>query len=449
MKERIRKFLTTNPGWKALAFLLASLTWLMVYNTEDPNVTRYFTSNVTILNASSIEEMEKCYEILNNSNVINFSASAPRSIMDKMDERDFSVTADMEQIVFGEDQKTATVSIGISASSRFSNDVKINRKTRRLELSIEDLESKQFIVQAEHSGKVAEGYALGNTTTVNPNVLKVTGPASVIDQIDKVVAQIDVDGMYQDLIDNVVPQLFDANGSEITTQRLELSNTTVTISTRIFATKQVGLLYASSGKPAGDNIVIGVESNKNSVMVKGTSSILNRITSIEIPDTALDVHGATGDVTTTVDIREYLPEGLDLVDPQDARVTLTAHVEAYGTKNVILQTSSLKQTGLDSDLMVIYEDTSVAVSIAGTEANLKSINNTNVVGSMNLTGFRAGRYSVAVDLNLDPDKYSYTAPHVNLLIRNIGEEVSQNSADGRTADVINVSSTNEMLQQDW
>lgn len=49
-------------------------------------------------------------------------------------------------------------------------------------------------------------------------------------------------------------------------------------------------------------------------MVKGTSSVLNMINSITIPEAVLDLTDATGDIEKEVDISSYLPEGATLVD---------------------------------------------------------------------------------------------------------------------------------------
>ncbi len=83
---------------------------------------------------------------------------------------------------------------------------------------------RRFIITADTSGKVADGYALGEVTVTN--VLNVSGPASIVNKIDSVVATIDVDGMSMNLSDNVIPALYD-DGQEIDTTKLKLSNTTL------------------------------------------------------------------------------------------------------------------------------------------------------------------------------------------------------------------------------
>lgn len=118
-----------------------------------------------------------------------------------------------------------------------------------MELSLEDLMSRRFMISADTSGKVAAGYALGEVSVTNPNVLNVSGPASIVKKVDKVVATIDVDGMSSNLTDNVIPVLYDSDGNEVDTTQLKLSNTTVTISAKILSVKEVPLVFFDNRNP--------------------------------------------------------------------------------------------------------------------------------------------------------------------------------------------------------
>ena len=70
MVKRILKALTNNFGFKLLAFIFALMLWLVVYNIEDPVITRPYTAIVTVKNEDKITDMNKCYEILDASNII-------------------------------------------------------------------------------------------------------------------------------------------------------------------------------------------------------------------------------------------------------------------------------------------------------------------------------------------------------------------------------------------
>ena len=230
-QKKILKTLVNNLGFKILAVVLAFILWLVVYNIDDPKKSKTFTTNVTVENASAVTDMNKCYEVLDGTNTVTFTVTGKRSELEKLDDTDFSAVADMNRLIINDKGNKASVPIEISAKRTYTS-VSINNKNKYMELSLEDLMSRRFMISADTSGKVASGYALGEVSVTNPNVLNVSGPASIVKKVDKVVATIDVDGMSSNLTDNVIPVLYDSDGNEVDTTQLKLSNTTVTISAK-------------------------------------------------------------------------------------------------------------------------------------------------------------------------------------------------------------------------
>ena len=54
-----------------------------------------------------------------------------------------------------------------------------------------------------------------------------------------------------------------------------------------------------------------ISSTPDTVKLKGASNVLNPFVSLEIPANVINVSGAREDVKTTIDISEYLPDGVD------------------------------------------------------------------------------------------------------------------------------------------
>ena len=95
MKNNILKSLTNNLGFKILAVIFAFTLWLVVYNIEDPTKTKTFSSNVTVENAEAVTDLDKYYEVVDGSNYVSFSVTAKRSVLDKLEDSDFTAVADM------------------------------------------------------------------------------------------------------------------------------------------------------------------------------------------------------------------------------------------------------------------------------------------------------------------------------------------------------------------
>ncbi len=428
MGNKILKTLTKNLGFKILAVVFAFILWLVVYNTDDPTITVSYTTNVTVENASVVTDMNKCYEVLNGTNTVSFAVTAKRSVLNKLEDTDFTAVADMNRMIVNEDGDKANVPIEI-ISKRSNSSLKYNEKNKYLEVSLEDLMKRRFIITADTSGKVADGYALGEVTVTNPNVLNVSGPASIVNKIDSVVATIDVDGMSMNLSDNVIPALYDADGQEIDTTKLKLSNTTVTISAKILSVKEIPLVFSTSGVPYGDNRVVEISSKPETIKVKGSSTTLNPLSSLNIPGDVLNVSGASEDITTTIDISEYLPDGVELVNASDATVTVTVRIEAYELKKFNLSTSQINVNGLDSNYDLSFDQSTVAVTVSGLKNNLNKLNTSQLSASIDVTDLGVGTHQVNLDLNLDEDNYAYQTITVTIEIKDKTKDDSENTDD--------------------
>ena len=428
MGNKILKTLTKNLGFKILAVVFAFILWLVVYNTDDPTITVSYTTNVTVENASVVTDMNKCYEVLNGTNTVSFAVTAKRSVLNKLEDTDFTAVADMNRMIVNEDGDKANVPIEI-ISKRSNSSLKYNEKNKYLEVSLEDLMKRRFIITADTSGKVSDGYALGEVTVTNPNVLNVSGPASIVNKIDSVVATIDVDGMSMNLSDNVIPALYDADGQEIDTTKLKLSNTTVTISAKILSVKEIPLVFSTSGVPYGDNRVVEISSKPETIKVKGSSTTLNPLSSLNIPGDVLNVSGASEDITTTIDISEYLPDGVELVNASDATVTVTVRIEAYESKKFNLSTSQINVNGLDSNYDLSFDQSTVAVTVSGLKNDLNKLNTSQLSASIDVTDLGVGTHQVNLDLNLDEDNYAYQTITVTIEIKDKTKNDSENTDD--------------------
>lgn len=422
MKNNILKALSNNIGYKILALSFAFVLWLMVYNTEDPTRTETMTINVSVINKESVERLNKYFEIADGAGRITFSITAPRSVHEKLDEGDFAAVADMEYLTIDEGGATGTVPIELKCtSSTLGESVKLSTTTKTLHVKLEALMSKQFVISANAVGKVANGHALGAVTITAPNVLKVSGPESVVSKVSAVVATIDVEDMSVNVTDTVVPVLYDSEGKEIDATRLTLSNTTVNISANILKVKEVPITIKPSGNPASGHVITSLLSSPTTIQLKGSATILNSISSIEIPSELVRIEGATSDVKASIDITDYIPYGAELVDKEDATVEITVAIGKIREKVFSIATENIMVIGLPTDYLIKFVHSSIAVTISGLEEDINILSGSILSGSIDVTNLQAGTHTLSLTLDIDGGKYTYNDVTVSVII---GEEIS-------------------------
>jgi YbbR domain-containing protein len=406
MKNKWLKYITNNIGYKILALAFAFVLWFMVYNMEDPVKTKTITVNVTLTNATYLENLEKYYEITEGTNRVNIAVSAPRSILDNLDETDFTAIANLNNIVINEDGTKGTVPIEVSCKED-SDSISMNILTKSCKIALENLMSKQFVISASAVGKVAEGHALGDVEVTAPTVLKVSGPESIIKSISAILAPIDVGDMSMSLTDNVVPVLLDGEGNEINTTRLTLSNETVTVSAEILKKKDVPIRVTVTGTPAEGYVLTKPVILPETIGIKGNSAILNGVTSIDIPSELMNVSGATEDLKFEIDITDYLPEGTELVDVNQATVEIILPVEAIKNKSLHVDTKDIKVEGLAEGLQLYFATETETIVISGLKDDLDKLTKNNLDLSIDVTDLEEGTHQVDLILGIDDKLYTY------------------------------------------
>lgn len=431
MVRKTLKALTRNLPFKILAVGLAFILWLIVYNMDDPKKTQTYTTNVVIKNAATVTEQNKCYQILDGTNIVTFAVTAKRSILKNLDDSNFRATADFNQLLMDSKGETGTIPIEITSSRSNSALSYLNRKV--LKIALEDMMSKQYLIRASTTGNVAEGYALGDVTVPTPNLLTVSGPKSIVDTIASVVAAIDVEGMSVNVSGNVIPVLYDKDGNEIDTTRLTLSNNTVTISARILVVREVPVRVSASGTPASGYRVSSVAVEPEKIKIKGSASAVNTVTAINVPGDAVNVDGADGDLTTTVEVQDSLPEGISLLDSSDGIVSVKVTVEPYRTLKYLIKRDQITVDGLSEEYELRFTSP-LNISVSAFEKDFEGLDANDITGVVDAEGRGPGSYSLPVTINLPEEKFTCQDVTVDVTISEIEADEPEEGDDPGTSE---------------
>ncbi|MEY8390599.1 hypothetical protein D3Z36_05380 [Lachnospiraceae bacterium] len=412
MFRKMMKHLANNPGLKLLSLLFSVVLWLMVVNVADPEATKFFSVPVEILNKDVITEMGKVPNVVGDSDIAVFYITGPRSYVEDMASDDFNVTADLSQVDLSQEGDAKLVPIEITAKK---NDRRIDvvRRTVNMQITLEDRSEQKFIISAETTGTPAKGSAIGNVE-VTPNLLKISGPASVVSRINRVAASINVDGISSDVSDNVMPVLYDENGLVISSDLLEINQSVVTIRAKILSTKNIPVRCQVSGTPAAGYEYRGVEYAPDSVLVKGDAAVLNGISAINIPPDVINIDGASSDVEVSIEIVPYLQEmGISLVDDTANQIAVKAIIEQKSTKKFNLPVKDIKITGLSSSYELEFSAETVPINVRALEEDMEGLKPEDIEVILDVTELQPGTYTRQLMINLPGDKYELVS-QVNL-----------------------------------
>ena len=153
-----------------------------------------------------------------------------------------------------------------------------------------------------------------------------------------------------------------------------------------------------------------------------------------MPAEVLDVTDAKKSFTKEVIITEYLPQGVSLVDPGEANVTVEVKIKVFGTKTYKINTSGLTIEGLSDEYEVVFSQPSINIKLSGTRKDLDALNASSISGTIDVSGLNEGKHSVVVVFNLDNELYTFDTVRVELTIRKKGANDGGGSDNSDSSD---------------
>lgn len=400
----MREALTKNWGFKVLALGFSFLLWLAVVNVQDPVMTKTFTGvPVTVVHPEIITNRGNTYQVVEGTETVSVVVKAKRSDMEKLRADSIVATADMKNL----DTKSGTlIPIDVTITASVRNSYEAYATPGNIQIQIEANKTKSFPITVSTSGNLKDGYVLGEAKA-NPEKIEISGPESVVTSIDKVVASVQLNGESEDTELEARLEIYDANGKSIAMTTLEdnLNGETVKVSITVQQKKNVAVYFDTSGIQVADGYVLeDVSAEPETIEVVGEADELDKIDSIKVPAEALQETNLAETVERTVDVANYIPRGLRVLDEtKGAPVVVKITVAKAGTKRFEFPVGSISVLNLPNGYKVSYDTTgNIEIAVIGTKEELDSMSELEQ-GSVyiNLIDMKSeGSYTVPLEIVL-------------------------------------------------
>lgn len=383
----MKKLFTENIVLKLGSVVIAIILWILVVYTYDPVATTNFTLGVDIINGDSIASSGKVYEVI-EGDTITIRVKANASLIKNLKASDFKATADVSKL-----SPTYHANIDVVCTKSDNVEITIVGSAKLLAVKLEDLVTKQFSVTVEKSGEAKSGYYVGEAIA-KPNLITVSGGKTSVEKISVVKVKADIDGANASFNLDGTPIAYDSDGNEITTGSLKFSDNPVSIAVNVYKTKTVSIVVESHGEPYKGYSVQDIDYEPKTVTVAGADKLLSKLTAITIP---LNIEGKITDVEASINLSDYIEEGIYLVD-KDVVINAKCNIVRLGTKEIEILPSDISLNN-KSDAFN-YEFTGsekITVTLSGLSDKLKNIEKTDIEPYIDLSNIReAGDYSYVV-----------------------------------------------------
>lgn len=304
--------LRNNLGMKLFSLLLAIIIWGVVHNQADPLVERRRTVMVEAVDVppqlavASIDPAEVMVTI--RGRMSDFS---------RLDFSNFRLVASV-----------AGTGVGVQSAQLKIEGLPSNLEIRQMSRTMARVELDAVItatrpVHISVRGRPAEGFT-ADAMTVRPNEATISGPSSHVQNVARVVAEVDLSGRSTSEAAQVTLVARDASSLPVSGVQIDPPVASVMVQLRQVNSKTVPVVPIIANAPAGLDIV-SVTVKPTVVTLAGSAGALANTASVQTAP--VDLHGVGSGRTYTVPLR--LPSGLNTLGAASAQVTVvTAKAES-------------------------------------------------------------------------------------------------------------------------
>lgn len=422
-----KKKITDNLSLKIMSVAVAVVVWLIVVNIDNPVGTNYYTiTNVELINKEYVESPDTIGKMCmpeENQDTVRVAITADKKTRDKIRVSDISAVADLQQAVsLDTNPVMVPITVTCSVSGIGPGDIKVT--PQNLSVNLDEKETQEFVVNVTRGDtKPGKDYEVGSLTA-NPEKVRITGPKSLVNKIDKVNAAIELNGKTQDFTQEVTLSIIDKNqealsDSEMNSLRIE-NNAQVIVTAKLWKIRQgVKISAGYVGTPAEGYQAGMIKTVPDTISVAGSTEGLETLAAndnvITIPSESIDISGESSDVEKKISLKDLLPDNVKLTSDSSEDVWVTVSILPEGSREFSFPTKEIEVKNKPDDLQVTFETAQIAIRIKSDSKDLDDLDVTkDIKASIDLEDKEEGNYEVPVTVSL-PDGYE--------IVENVSTEV--------------------------
>ena len=412
-----KRKLTDNLSLKIMSVAIAIVVWLIVVNIDNPVGTNYYTiTDVELINKEYVESSDTIGKMCmpeENQDSVKVAITASKKVRDRIRLSDITAVADLQQAVsLDTDPVMVPITVTCSAAGVLPSDIKVT--PQNLTVNLDEKETQEFVVNVSKGDtKPGKDYEVGSLTA-SPEKIRITGPKTLVNKIDKVNATIALDDNTEDYTQEVNLTIYDKNQetlseSEMNSLRIE-NNAKVVVTAKLWKIR-TGVKIAAGyiGTPASGYQVGSVKTVPDTISVAGNTEGLESLSEndnmITIPADRIDISGESKDVERKISLKNLLPDNVKLTSDSSEDVWVTVSILPVGSQEFNLPTKNIEVKNKPDNLQVTFETAQIALRIRSESEDLANLNiDEDVKAEIDLKDKEAGNYKVPVKLSL-PDGY--------------------------------------------
>ena len=418
--------------WRvALSVAISLVLWMYVISVVSPESDETFY-DIPVSYQNDVLE-ERGLMIVSETPTVTLHLKGNRSDLNELNASNITILVDLAAIQTpGTQMLRYSVSYpGNLPSNAFET---LSQTPNLLLLKVENRVKKAVPIQLDYMAtSVPEGYiADKEAPLMDTAVVEVSGPESVVKQIDKAVIQVDLTNQTESVVGAYTYVLCNEAGEPVDAQMVTTNVEEVNLTVKIQMVKELPLMLniVDGGGATKDTCKIELQRETTTLWVSGSESKLRDLNEIVLGTVNLaELKAESNELTFDI----VLPEGVTNMTGE-TQVTAIITFPELGTKKLTVNKAQFQAAGVPAGAEALWISEIVDVELRGPKDLVKNITEKDVIVTVDFTGEELGTISKVPQITLGGDYASVGAVTVSPVTAALQIEVPDATA-GYSADL--------------
>lgn len=397
--------------WRvALSVAISLVLWMYVISVVSPESDETFY-DIPVSYQNDVLE-ERGLMIVSETPTVTLHLKGNRSDLNELNASNITILVDLAAIQTpGTQMLRYSVSYpGNLPSNAFET---LSQTPNLLLLKVENRVKKAVPIQLDYMAtSVPEGYiADKEAPLMDTAVVEVSGPESVVKQIDKAVIQVDLTNQTESVVGAYTYVLCNEAGEPVDAQMVTTNVEEVNLTVKIQMVKELPLMLniVDGGGATKDTCKIELQRETTTLWVSGSESKLRDLNEIVLGTVNLaELKAESNELTFDI----VLPEGVTNMTGE-TQVTAIITFPELGTKKLTVNKAQFQAAGVPTGAEALWISEIVDVELRGPKDLVKNITEKDVIVTVDFTGEELGTISKVPQITLGGDYASVGAVTVS------------------------------------
>lgn len=390
-----------NKIWSAiLSVAVAFGLWLYVVNYVSPESENTFHNIPVVFEGETVLSERGLMITSGNTAYVTLNISGNRSDLNKINSSNITVKVDLTKVYDPGELNLSYASISYPGNVSQSAYTVESKSPQTVKITVERRQTKPVDVRVVFNGSVPEGFIADTENyTLDAPIIYVTGPSSVIEQIDHAQVDVDLNEQMESISQNCRYTLCDQEGNPVDVEMVTTDVAEVRLDVKIQRYKEMKLkLNVTYGGGASESNT-DIEIQPASINIAGSEALLAELDEFVLGSVDLSTMEEDSVLSYTV----VLPEGVTNVTGVNE---VTATIRFVGLSVREFDVTNITAINVPEGYTYELMNRVMKIKLRGLTGLMYNIDPEDIIVEVDFTGKEAGTFSIKPNIRVEGESFS-------------------------------------------